>query len=264
VGGYRLGSGARLPPLQLDDEEAVAVAVGLQAAVHGSLAGVEETAVRALAKLEQVLPARLRRRVETLRRFTVTVAPQHGASPVDPAVLTTVSAACRDHERLRFDYRTHDGPQTVRIVEPHRLVAWGRRWYLVGWDIERGDWRTFRVDRVAPRIPTGPRFEPRPLPSDDLAAYVSQHVSAAAWRYRARVLVHAPAEEVAARLAGAAAGTVEPRDESTCVFDTGADSIETLGVYLSLLGVDFDVTDPPELAAYVRTLAARYARAAPE
>ncbi len=265
VGGYRLGTGARLPPLQLDDDEAVAVAVGLQAAVHGSLAGVEETAVRALAKLEQVLPARLRHRVAALRGYTVTIAPRHDAMvTVDPAVLTTLSAACRDHERVRFDYGSHDGTRTVRTVEPHRLVAWGRRWYLVAWDVERRDWRTFRVDRMTPRVPTGPRFEPRRPPSEDLAAYVSGQVSAASWRYRARVVVHAPAADVTARLGGAAAGTVEPRDDATCVFVTGADSVETLGVYLSLLGVDFEVTEPAELRAYVRALAERYARAAPD
>src|SRR5687768_4750127 len=153
IGGYRLAAGATLPPLLLDDEEAVAVAVGLRTAAGGTVAGIEETSVRALAKLEQVLPSRLRHRVNALQSFTVPVPPDRPGPTVDPAVLTVLAAACRDAERLRFDYRGHDGSATVRSVEPHRLVSWGRRWYLVAWDVDRQDWRTFRVDRIAPRTP---------------------------------------------------------------------------------------------------------------
>jgi predicted DNA-binding transcriptional regulator YafY len=260
-GGYRLGAGAAMPPLLLDDEEAVAVAVGLRTAAGGAIAGIEETSVRALAKLEQVLPARLRRRVNALQTYTVRVPPDSPGPTVEPAVLTVLAAACRDHERLRFDYRDHDGSATVRTVEPHRLVSWGRRWYLVAWDVDRRDWRTFRVDRIAPRVPTGPRFTPRDLPEDDIAAYVSRRVSAAAWRWRARITVHAPAEVVTERI-NPAVGVVEAVDEHTCVLVTGADSIDVIAVYASLLGVDFDVISPPELVEYVATLAGRYARAA--
>ncbi|MFD1544957.1 helix-turn-helix transcriptional regulator [Nonomuraea guangzhouensis] len=260
VGGYRLGAGAALPPLLLDDEEAVAVTVGLRTSAGGAIAGIEEASLRALAKLEQVLPSRLRRRVSTLQTYMVPV-PRDDAGPsVDPSILTTLTAVCRDRERLRFDYHDHDGAATVRAVEPYRLVNWGRRWYLLAWDVERGDWRTFRVDRMRPRTPTGPRFQPRDLPHDDVAAYVSRRVSAAAWRYRARVTVHAPAEVVADRISPAA-GTVEGVDERTCVLHTGADTVETLGVYLGLLGADFDVTGPPELLAHLRRLAGRYTRA---
>src|SRR6266511_595833 len=155
-GGYRLGAGAAMPPLLLDDEEAVAVAVGLRTATGGAIAGIEETSVRALAKLEQVLPSRLRRRVNALQTYTVRIPPDSPVPTVEPAVLTVLAACCRDHERLRFDYRDHDGSASVRTVEPHRLVNWGRRWYLVAWDVDRRDWRTFRVDRIAPREPTGP------------------------------------------------------------------------------------------------------------
>ncbi|WP_412539057.1 YafY family protein [Longispora sp. K20-0274] len=260
VGGYRLGAGAALPPLLLDDEEAVAVTVGLRTAAGGSIAGIEEASLRALAKLEQVLPSRLRRRVNAVAAYTVRV-PDGGTSPtVDSEVLGTLAALCRDHERLRFDYRDHSGASTVRTVEPYRLVNWGRRWYLVAWDTERADWRTFRVDRLTPRIPTGPRFAPRELPDADVAAYVSRRVSAAAWRYRARVLVRAPADVVAERIT-AAVGTVEVVDADTCVLDTGADAVETLGVYLGMLGVDFEVDGPPELVAHLRELAGRYGRA---
>ena len=259
VGGYRLGAGASLPPLLLDDEEAVAVAVGLRTAVGGSIGGLEEASLRALAKLERVLPAQLRRRVNAVATYTVPVPRDTPAPSVDAAVLTLLAAACRDHEGLRFEYRSHSGASTRRNVDPYRLVNWGRRWYLVGWDTDRADWRTFRVDRIEPRTPNGPRFTPRELPEDDVAAYVSRHVSAAAWRYYARVTVHAGAETVVARI-NPAVGTVEAVDGATCVLVTGADSIDTLAVYLSLLGVDFTVTEPPELVEHLRTLAARYAR----
>jgi len=258
VGGYRLGAGAALPPLLLDDEEAVAVTVGLRTAASGSIAGVEETSLRALAKLEQVLPARLRRRVNALQTYTVPV-PRDSLGPtVDAGVLTLLAAACRDHEGLRFDYRDHRGSATLRAVEPHRLVNWGRRWYLVAWDTGRGDWRTFRVDRIEPRTPNGPRFTPRELPEGDVAAYVSRRVSAAAWRYHARVTVHAPAASVAERISPAV-GTVEAIDDR--ILATGADSIDTLAVHLGMLGTDFTVTEPPELVTHLRELSERYARA---
>jgi predicted DNA-binding transcriptional regulator YafY len=258
VGGYRLGAGAQLPPLLLDDDEAVATVLGLRAAT--GLAGVEEVSLRALAKLEQVLPRRLRRRIAALGEFAMRVPDDTAPPQVDAEVLTTLAAACRDAERLRFDYRTHGGGESRRDVEPYRLIAWGRRWYLLAWDVERGDWRTFRADRITPRIPTGPRFTPRPLPADDVTAYVSGRVSAAAWRFRARVVVHAPAEEIAARI-NAAVGHVEARDAGSCVLHTGADSLESLAVHLGMLGADFEVVDPPELVDHITLLAQRYARA---
>lgn len=260
AGGYRLGAGAALPPLLFDDDEAVAVTVGLRTAAGGAIAGIEEASLRALVKLEQVLPPRLRRRVNTLRAYTVPVPREAVAPTVDPAVLTTLAAASRDRERVRFDYRDHGGTATPRTVEPYRLVNWGRRWYLLAWDADRQDWRIFRVDRMQPRGPTGPRFPPRELPDGDVAAYVSARVSAAAWRYRVRVTVHAPAEAVADRISPAV-GTVDPVDDRTCVLHTGADTVGTLAVYLGMLGADFEVTEPPELVAELRQLADRYARA---
>jgi predicted DNA-binding transcriptional regulator YafY len=261
AGGYRLGAGASLPPLLLDDEEAVAVAVGLRTAAVGSVAGIEESSLRALAKLEQVLPSRLRRRVNTLQTYTIPVPPDRQGPKVSADTLTAISAACRDRERLRFDYQSHEGTTSRRDVEPYRLVNWGRRWYLVAWDTQRQDWRTYRVDRIQPRTPTGPRFTPRELPDDDLASYVSRGVSAAAWRYRARVTVHAPAEVIADRLP-VAVGPVEAIDETTCVVHTGADNVETLALWLGMLGADFNVTNSPELADHFRVLADRYRRAA--
>ncbi|MGH3648253.1 MAG: helix-turn-helix transcriptional regulator [Micromonosporaceae bacterium] len=261
-GGYRLGAGAAMPPLLLDDEEAVAVAVSLRTGARGAIAGVEETSLRALAKLEQVLPSRLRRRVNALQTQTVAVPPDRIGPTVDAAVLTELSAACRDHERVRFDYLSHGGDPSRRDVEPYRLVNWGRRWYLVGFDVDRADWRTFRVDRIAPRTPSGPRFTPRELPAEDLAEYVSRRVSAAAWRYQARIIVYAPAAAVTEQI-NPAVGTVSPIDEHTSLLRTGADSIDTIAVYVSLLNMDFEVTDPPELVERIRALAARYQRATP-
>jgi predicted DNA-binding transcriptional regulator YafY len=179
---------------------------------------------------------------------------------VDPAVLTAIAAATRDRERLRFDYRRHDGSDAVRDVEPHRVVSWGRRWYLVAWDAGKQDWRTFRVDRMRPRVPTGPRFVPRRVPGGDVTAYVEKTVGQATWQYRARVLLHAPEAAVAARLPPAV--ELEPVDERTCIATAGADDPYLLALYLGMLDVDFDVIDAPELAEELRKLAGRYARAA--
>jgi predicted DNA-binding transcriptional regulator YafY len=258
AGGYRLGAGAALPPLLLDDDEAVAVVVGLRTAAGGSLAGIEESSVRALVKLEQVLPSRLRHRVGALQAATVAVP---GTGPtVDPEVLTAVAGAIRANERLRFDYEARTGTTSTRTTEPHRLVAWGRRWYLVAWDNEREDWRTFRVDRITPRTPTGPRFVPRELPEQDAAQYVQTNVGVAAWHYRARVRVHASSEYVKARMP--IPMTPEVVDADTCVIEVGSDAPHQLALYLGLLDADFEVLDNPELAAAFKKLGDRYYRAA--
>ena len=257
AGGYRLGAGAALPPLLLDEEEAVAVAVGLRTAASVGVAGIEETAVRALAKLEQVLPKRLRRRVNAVGAATV---PYPGTGPaVDAETLATIATACRDTERLRFAYRAHDGTATRRLVEPHRLVHTGRRWYLVAWDTDRADWRTFRADRID-RPSADRRFAPREPPAADIAAYVARSVSSARDRYQARVLLHAPLEQVSGRVPHTV-GTLEAIDERSCLLRTGSDWLGGLAVYIAEIGVDFEVLDPPELVERVRVLAGRFARA---
>jgi predicted DNA-binding transcriptional regulator YafY len=257
TGGYRLGVGAALPPLLLDDEEAVAVTVGLRAAAAGTVTGIEETSLRALAKLERTLPNRLRQRVDALRAATVSAT---GRGPtVDAATLSAVAAAARDHERLRFDYLDHDGRATVREVEPHRLVYTGRRWYLVGWDTDRRDWRTFRADRVRPRTPTGPRFVPREPPGGDVVAHVLRGAGSRAWRHPARVRLHAPTEAMADRIPPAA-GLLEPLDPDTCLLETGGESLANLAGFLISLDVPFTVLDPPELRDHLATVAARLPR----
>lgn len=258
TGGYRLGAGAAMPPLLLDDEEAVAVAVGLRTAAGGTVTGIEETSLRAVAKLEQVLPARLRRRVDALQTATVPVG--RAGPTVDADVLTAVAAAVRDHEGLRFDYTGHDGTASLRRVEPHRLVHTRGRWYLVAWDTDRRDWRTFRADRIRPRTPGGPRFTPRKDPGGDVIAYVEKGLGSALWRLRARVTVYAPASMVAARLPPAV--VVEPIGD-TCIVNVGADTVEMLAHYIGLLDADFQVTEPPELVEHIRKLTDRYRRATP-
>jgi predicted DNA-binding transcriptional regulator YafY len=258
-GGYRLRAGAELPPLLLDDDEAVAVAVGLRTAAGGTVAGIEESSLRALAKLEQVFPARLRRRVQTLGAATV---PLPGPRPtVDADLLTVVAAACRAREQLRFDYRDHGGATSRRSVEPYHLAHTGRLWYLVAWDLDRRDWRTFRADRVEPMPIPGDRFRPRPPPDGDMAAYVQRSLAIAPYQLTARVTFHAPAAVVAERVPPAA-GIVEPVDDRTCVVTYGGESLRTLGVFVGMIGVDFTVDEPPELVEHVAQLAERYRRAA--
>jgi predicted DNA-binding transcriptional regulator YafY len=258
AGGYRLRAGTAMPPLLLDDEEAIAIAVGLSTAARASVTGIEETAVRALVKLEQVLPAHLRRRVRALG--SATVALPSGGPTVDPQHLTVLAAACRDRERLRFAYRSRDGADSRREVEPHSLVNVGRRWYLLAWDRGREDWRTFRVDRLARPAPTGGRFTPRPLPARDAAAYVEQSLTAAPHRYEARITLHAPAAEVTGRIP-AHWGTIEESGDKSCVLRIGEDDLGWLAVRIAMLDVDFEVHEPPELVARVRELAARLERA---
>jgi predicted DNA-binding transcriptional regulator YafY len=259
AGGYRLAAGTALPPLLLDDDEAIAIAVGLRTAARASVTGIEETSVRALVKLEQVLPAHLRRRVQALGAVTSTLSAS-GVPTADPQVLTLIAAACRDRERLRFGYEAREGEKTRREVEPHSLVHVGRRWYLVAWDCGREDWRTFRLDRLS-RPTTGRRFEPRKLPAKDAATYVSQSFSARPNRYEARLTLHASAQEMAKRLPKYW-GPFEPLGDDRCEYRTGDDNLEWLAARLAMLGVDFEVHEPPELIAHLQALAARLARAA--
>jgi predicted DNA-binding transcriptional regulator YafY len=259
AGGYRLRAGTAMPPLLLDDDEAIAIAVGLRTAARASVTGIEETSVRALVKLEQVLPAHLRRRVRALQSATTTL--PAGGPTVDPQTLTVIAAACRDFECIRFAYRGRDGVASRREAEPHSLVNLGRRWYLVAWDRARQDWRTFRVDRLSGPASTGLRFTPRDLPAEDAASYVSQSLSAAPNRYEARLTLHAPADAIRKRVP-AYWGTIEPLDDERCEYRTGDDDLDWLAVRVAMLGVDFHVHEPPELAEHLLGLARRLERAA--
>jgi predicted DNA-binding transcriptional regulator YafY len=258
AGGYRLRAGTAMPPLLLDDDEAIAIAVGLRTAARASVAGIEENAVRALVKLEQVLPRQLRRRVSALG--SATVSPPVGGPTVDPQHLTVIAAACRDTERLRFAYRRRDGTDTRREVEPHALVNLGRRWYLLAWDRRREDWRSFRVDRLARPASTGVRFTARTPPAKDAAAFVRESIIGAPHRFEARVTLRAAADEIAGRVPGYW-GTIQPIDAHTCEYRTGDDDLGWLALRIAMLGVDFEVHEPPELIEHLRGLAERFQHA---
>jgi predicted DNA-binding transcriptional regulator YafY len=247
-----------MPPLLLDDEEAIAIAVGLRTAARASVAGIEESAVRALVKLEQVLPAHLRRRVGALGSATFTL--PAGGPTVDPQHLTVIAAACRDCERLRFAYQRRDGTRSRRDVEPNSLLNHGRRWYLVAWDRGREDWRTFRVDRLGAPASTGVRFAPRKLPAKDAAAFVQQSITSAPNRYEAVLTVRAPIEAVSGRVPSYW-GSLEPLDADTCEYRTGDDDLRWLAIRVASLGVDFEVREPPELVQELSALASRVTRA---
>ncbi|MFE0693562.1 helix-turn-helix transcriptional regulator [Streptomyces sp. NPDC059173] len=274
VGGYRLVAGAAMPPLLLDDEEAVAIAVGLRAGAGHAIEGVDEASVRALAKLEQVLPSRLRHRVSALQNATVPLTRGDG-STIDPRTLTTLASAATGRELLRFAYRSGDGSRTKRQVEPYRLVSTGQRWYLVAYDLGRADWRTFRVDRVGEPYATGARFTPRPLPvggegsgtggeagSGDAAAFLVRSMRRMQPELRLDVWFGAPAEFVAARLP-AHLGVPEPDGRGGCrLRGSCAESLEWVGLRLALVDCEFSVAGPPQLVAYLEGLGARLARAA--
>lgn len=257
AGGYQLAAGTAMPPLLLDDDEAVAVAVGLRTA--GTVTGIEETSVRALAKLEQVLPARLRGRVNALGAATVSLA--HRGPTVEPALLTQLATACRDRDALRFDYARADGDTSRRVVEPVRLACTGRRWYLLCWDRSVAEWRTFRVDRIASTPSSAGRFPPREPPTDDVAGYISRAISTAPYQYQGKVLLRVPAE-VAAERVTPASGVIEARDADTCVLHVGGTGLEAFPVYVAQIGFEFEVLEPPELVAQVRRLAEVFGRAA--
>ncbi|GAA1462892.1 WYL domain-containing protein [Nocardiopsis exhalans] len=261
--GYRLGRGAAMPPLLLDDEEAVAVVVGLRTAADGSVSGIEESSLRALGKLEQVLPARLRQRVNTLHGATVRAGAEPGPT-VSADVLMALAQACRRRERLRFDYTSPHGGDSVRDVEPHSLVSFGRRWYLVAFDADRADWRTFRVDRLTPRTPSGPRFEPRRPPHGDAALYVAHQLSSGAWDYRAVVRLHEPVEAIAHRI-WPGMGVLEAADAHSCLLYLGGETVYDLVWMITSVNVDFTLVEgPPELADAFRAQMGRCAAALSE
>jgi predicted DNA-binding transcriptional regulator YafY len=256
AGGYQLEAGANIPPLLLDDEEAVAIAMGLLTAAGGTITGIEETSVRALSKLEKVLPPRIRRRVATLQAAVVPMV--RAWVTVDAEILTTVSSACHDHERLRFEYRSYEGQKTERHVEPHQLVSLHQKWYLLAFDRDRDDWRTFRLDRLeAPRA-TRFEFKPREIPGGNAAEYVTRSLRSRPMRYQVTVTLLAPAAEIEGRIRSGE-GVVQPLDENRCLLRTQGDSLEWLAFMLMWLNVGFEVHEPPEFIHYLTELSDRLA-----
>jgi predicted DNA-binding transcriptional regulator YafY len=249
TGGYQLGAGGALPPLLLSDDEAVAVALGLRAAATGGVAGFEDSAIAALAKIEQVLPVRLREQVLALTVATIHL--RSGPAPViDPDLLLTLAQACRRLERLRFQYEDRQGQVTERRVEPFRLVSTGNRWYLVADDLDRADWRTFRVDRVSNPVLTGHRFTRTEEP--DAASMVANALSMLPYGLVAEVMLRAEPSQ-AAMVIPRTVGSLEPAEGGTR-FRVGANEIEWIARYLVTLPFEFEVIDPPELRAALRAL----------
>ncbi|MFD2767583.1 WYL domain-containing protein [Micromonospora eburnea] len=252
-GGYRLTAGAAMPPLLLEDDEAVAVAIGLRTAAAQAVAGVDDAAVRALRKLLQVLPARLRRRVDTLASATVAHPFSLAPEPVDPDTLVVAAATIANHERLRFRYRDEG-----RHVEPHALVPAGRRWYLLAFDLDRDDWRTFRLDRVTDLVATGARAATTEVPGGDVAAFIASRTLQMAPTFPADVLIHAPAAHVVDRLGGPPPGTLTDQPDGTCRWLAPPDTPEWHTLRLASIGLPFEISGPAELVAHLRSTAALF------
>ena len=265
-GGYRLGSGAELPPLLLDDDEAVAIAVGLRGATAGAINGIEESSVRALAKLEQILPDRVRRKVSAIQAFTVSL--PRSAPTVEAQTLTTLSAACRDRDRLRFRYRAADGTETRRKVEPVKLAHSSFRWYLFAWDNDRDDWRTFRVDRIAGIPMQDGRFERRPEPEEGVAAYMARGMyRPESEKTSALIRLSAPYKRVVSRLPPAYAQVIEDGPEMSVLrVDTSGKDWAAVHIMLAAieLGADVEVIEGEDLVERLDRLGARFTAAAVE
>ncbi|MET9320930.1 WYL domain-containing protein [Streptomyces sp. NPDC003038] len=261
AGGYRLTSGTDLPPLLLDDDEAIAIAVALRTATSG-LTGMEDTALQALAKLEQVLPARLRSRVTALQDTVTAVHRPPSRSRIDPATLAVLASACRDHEIVTFDYASRHGASGPRRVEPHSLVTAVGLWYLIAYDTHRGDWRVYRLDRLTTATPTGHRAPARELPAADPAAYVISRINAAPARYHATATVQAAAATVRTRTRGELLGAIEVLTEHTCTVDLSGDSLNRIAVFLTRIDADYTLDADQPVRDYLQALARRTARAA--
>ncbi|HEX4016834.1 MAG TPA: YafY family protein [Frankiaceae bacterium] len=258
-GGYQLAPGASLPPLVLDDEEAVALAVGLMAAAQSSVTGTAESSMRALAKVVQVMPNRLRHQAEAMQAMIEPTPGQGIGTNVDPQTLTLIAQACRDSERLQFDYTAVSGTQQRRHTEPHRMVSLGRRWYLVAYDLDRHDWRTFRLDRLGALERTGARFAPRTLPAPDAATFVRQGLTQVPAAYTVEALIHAPPDSVRDRVGRWA--SVEEAGDGSSLMRMRTDSFDWPAMVLGNLGAEFSVIGPPEMLDYLAEWTARFARA---
>lgn len=254
TGGYKLGASGDMPPLLLDQEEAMAVAVLLGVSAAVALPGIERAALATLARVDRLLPPRMRRQVRALRAATVPLMPAVGTLPAEN--LAHFAQACEEHEIASFEYSARDGRVSLRRAEPHRLVATDRRWYLVAYDLDRADWRTFRVDRASSVQVAGHTFEPRPLV--DAARMVAEGITNAAYEQRAVVRVRAAAPDMARRL-GSQVGIVEP-DGDGCRVELGFDDVDWVAGYLVGLGVDFEVVEPVGLRRHVLAVAERLVR----
>lgn len=259
AGGYAFRPGQALPPLMLEDDEALAVAIALRTAAAGTVAGIEEAALRTVVKLEQLMPARLRHRIDALRSA---ILPMDRLGPtVDAGMLATLAGACREQLRLRFGYTDIRGAATQRAVEPQGVVYTGSRWYLVAWDPSREGWRTFRIDRISAPVEVASHFAPRPSPEGgDLRAFISRSLSIEAYPERARVVLHAPHEAMAKRIPPTV-GKLEALDAERCTLECGISSMDHLVYWLLAIDVGFAVLTPPALQQRLQAMGRRIAEA---
>lgn len=259
-GGYQLAAGAVLPPLLLDNDEAVAIGVGLHSAIQaGTVTGIEESSLRALSKVIQVMPSPLRRRIDAVAAMTIPVPWQESATSVDADVLVSVAQACRDGERLKISYSDHRGERSTREVDPHRLVLLRRRWYLVAWDLTRFDWRTFRLDRLTEPRTTGAHAIPRQLPAENAAEFVRSSIASITSRHEVEVLIDAPAAVVRERIGPW--GGLEDVGTEWCRFRMTTDSLDWPTLALGNADAEFEVLSPPELLDHLRDRAGLFGRA---
>ena len=255
-GGYRLATGAHVPPLVLDDDEAVAVTVGLRYAAEAAIGGMEETSLRALTKIETLLPHRLRRRVSALHSSVTSLRRAADDDVVDPEALSVFAAACRDQDHVRFDYRRGDGESSRRLVEPHQLVTAGRRWYLVAWDQHRRDWRTFRLDRLRDPWPAGSHFTPRVIPGGDAAGYVASSIGSTPRHHEAKLAIQAMFAELEGVLRWIDHTPIEVEGDC-CLVQIRSEDLGRLAMAVARIALTAPVTvvEPAELADAVRQLA---------
>lgn len=258
-GGYQLAPGAVLPPLILDDDEAVAIAIGLELASQASVAGIADSSVRALGKVAQVMPKRLAAQVDAVRSATVSMQFENRSGPIETDVLVRLAQLCRDHERATFDYVAADGTTSSREVEPMHLARWGQRWYLIAYDLQRHDWRTFRLDRVSAPSGTGSAFRPRELPSPDVQTFLAEHLGGPRPAYVCEAEIDAPADVVASRI-GRWVRTF-PIDEGRCRVEMDADVLDWPAFALAMVREPFTVLGPPEFLAHTKSWARRFTQA---
>ncbi|WP_040524133.1 helix-turn-helix transcriptional regulator [Gordonia effusa] len=258
VAGYRLGAGNSMPPLLLEDNEAVAMALALRIAAAGGVQGIDDSLLSSLVKLEQVLPSRLRYRITTLHDATVSV--PGNTTPVDPEALAILASTIGQQNILRFDYAKHDGTSARRATEPHKLVHSRGRWYLLGWDIDKKDWRTYRVDRISPKTPDGPRFTLRDASEVNAIGRISHGTSVSVYRYQARITLLVPLAQAAEHIPEGS-GVLETIDDHSCTLHTGANSLTHLAIHIAALDMPFRVEAPQELADRMTALAERITQA---
>jgi len=255
-GGYRLATGAHMPPLLFDNDEAVAVAVGLRSAAGAAITGMDESSLRALTKIEQLLPSRLRRQVAALHSNISSMQWTPNSDVVDSDALSLLAVACRDCEEVRFDYQRRDGQDSRRLVEPHQLVTARRRWYLVAWDQRRHDWRTFRLDRLRePRL-AGGSFTRREIPGGDAATFLATTLGSPPRHHEATITVHAAFAQIKDGLQWVD-HTIDKAEAERCQIQVRSEDLGRLAMTVARIALTapVEISEPDELTHTIEQLA---------